>query len=123
MSVDAAPRPVEEATQPSRPGSSDRMAYLTIRSAEWLGMRLPRRTGLALAHLYFRAHYARAEGQRRVVARNLGHVLGLDQDMFFLPDYASINTVRIEDGEPQVRFLNDVRHVTEPALFVRRPDQ
>jgi broad specificity phosphatase PhoE len=58
-----------------------------------------------------------------VINAYLGHVLGLDQDMFFLPDYASINTVRIEDGEPQVRFLNDVRHVTEPALFVRRPDE
>jgi hypothetical protein len=41
--------------------------------------------------------------------------------MFFLPDHASINTVRIEDRVPEVRFLNDVRHITEPALFVRRP--
>jgi broad specificity phosphatase PhoE len=58
-----------------------------------------------------------------VINAYLGHVLGLDQDMFFLPDYASINTVRIEDGVPEVRFLNDVRHVTEPALFVHRPPQ
>lgn len=58
-----------------------------------------------------------------VINAYLGHVLGLDQDMFFLPDYASINTVRIDDGVPQVRFLNDVRHVTEPALFVRRSEE
>jgi probable phosphoglycerate mutase len=58
-----------------------------------------------------------------VINAYLGHVLGLDQDMFFLPDYASINSVRIEDGEPQVRFLNDVRHVSEPALFVRRLEE
>lgn len=53
-----------------------------------------------------------------VINAYLGHVLGLDQDMFFLPDHASINTVRIEDGRPEVRFLNDVRHLTDPALFV-----
>jgi lauroyl/myristoyl acyltransferase len=80
MSVDAALRPVEDTTEPSQRGTSDRIAYLTIRSAEWLGMRLPRRTGLALAHLYFRAHYPRAGEQRRVVARNLGHVLGHPAD-------------------------------------------
>jgi 2,3-bisphosphoglycerate-dependent phosphoglycerate mutase len=56
-----------------------------------------------------------------VINAYIGHVLGLEQDMFFLPDYASINTVRIQDGVPDVRFLNDVRHVTEPDLFVRRP--
>jgi 2,3-bisphosphoglycerate-dependent phosphoglycerate mutase len=54
-----------------------------------------------------------------VINAYLGNVLGLDQDMFFLPDYASINTVWIEDGKPHVGFLNDVRHVTEPSLFVR----
>jgi broad specificity phosphatase PhoE len=57
-----------------------------------------------------------------VINAYLGHILGLDQDMFFLPDYASINTVRIEDGRASVRFLNDVRHHTEPALFVKPAD-
>jgi broad specificity phosphatase PhoE len=57
-----------------------------------------------------------------VINAYLGHVLGLEQDMFFLPDYASINTVRIDDGRPRVRFLNDVRHVTEPAMFVKPAD-
>jgi probable phosphoglycerate mutase len=58
-----------------------------------------------------------------VINAYLGHVLGLDQDMFFLPDHASINTVRIEDGVPRVGLLNDVRHVTEPALFLSRPEE
>jgi broad specificity phosphatase PhoE len=53
-----------------------------------------------------------------VINAYLGHVLALDQDLFFLPDHASINTVRVDDGRPEVRFLNDVRHLTDPALFV-----
>jgi lauroyl/myristoyl acyltransferase len=80
MSVEAAPRPVEAVPPSVEPASSDALAYLTIRSAEWLGMRLPRRAGLALADLYFRAHYARAEGQRGVVAGNLARVLGHPAD-------------------------------------------
>jgi broad specificity phosphatase PhoE len=52
-----------------------------------------------------------------VINAYLGHVLGLDQDLFFLPDHASINTVKVADGRPEVRFLNDVRHLTDPALF------
>lgn len=53
-----------------------------------------------------------------VINAYLGHVLGLHQDMFFLPDHASLNTVRVEAGRPEIRFLNDVRHLTDPALFV-----
>jgi lauroyl/myristoyl acyltransferase len=80
VSVEAAPRPAEQAVTapPSAGPPSDLGAYLSIRSAEWLGMRLPRRTGLALANLYFRWHYRRAQDQRRVVAGNLAQVLGHD---------------------------------------------
>ena len=53
-----------------------------------------------------------------VVNAYLGHVLGIEEDMFFLPDNASINTVIVEEGRPRVRFLNDVRHLTDPAIFV-----
>jgi KDO2-lipid IV(A) lauroyltransferase len=66
------------------------MAYLSMRSAEWLGMRLPRSVGLALASLYFRAHYARAEGQRRVVSQNLARVLG------HVPDAALVQSATRE---------------------------
>jgi broad specificity phosphatase PhoE len=58
-----------------------------------------------------------------VINAYLGHVLGLTRDMFFLPDHASINTVRVEGGRPEVRFLNDVRHLTDPALFVPPADR
>jgi probable phosphoglycerate mutase len=52
-----------------------------------------------------------------VINAYLGHVMGIDHDMFFLPDNGSINTVLVEDGRPQLRFLNDVRHLTDPAIF------
>jgi probable phosphoglycerate mutase len=53
-----------------------------------------------------------------VINAYLGHVLGIDQDMFFLPENASINTVVVDGSARRMRFLNDTRHVTEPGLFV-----
>lgn len=79
MTVEAAPRRAVRIPQAERPpgvGGSDRSVFFAIRSAEWLGMRLPRRVGLFLANLYFHAYYARAEGQREIVAGNLSRVLG-----------------------------------------------
>lgn len=52
-----------------------------------------------------------------VINAYLGHVMGVSQDMFFLPDNTSINTVRVEGGRREMRFLNDVRHLTDPAIF------
>ena len=52
-----------------------------------------------------------------VINAYLGQLMGIDHDMFFLPDNASINTVLVEDGRAEVRFLNDVRHLTDPAIF------
>lgn len=52
-----------------------------------------------------------------VINAYLGHVMGIPHDMFFLPDNASINTVRVERDRRDVRFLNDVRHLTDPAIF------
>src|SRR5207253_8918511 len=53
-----------------------------------------------------------------VINAYLGHVMGIHHDMFFLPDNASINTVLVEEDRRRVRFLNDVRHLTDPAIFV-----
>jgi|SRR5437867_1421789 len=53
-----------------------------------------------------------------VINAYLGHVMGIDHDMFFLPDNASINSVLVDGGRRDVRFLNDIRHIAEPALFV-----
>ncbi len=52
-----------------------------------------------------------------VINAYLGQLMGIDHDMFFLPDNASINTVLVEDGRAELRFLNDVRHLTDPAIF------
>jgi broad specificity phosphatase PhoE len=52
-----------------------------------------------------------------VINAYLGHVMGIPQDMFFLPDNASINSVLVDGDRREVRFLNDVRHIEEPALF------
>jgi 2,3-bisphosphoglycerate-dependent phosphoglycerate mutase len=53
-----------------------------------------------------------------VINSYIGHVLGIDEDMFFLPENASINTVIVEGATRRVRFLNDTRHVTDPRVFV-----
>jgi probable phosphoglycerate mutase len=52
-----------------------------------------------------------------VINAYLGHIMGIAHDMFFLPDNASINTVEVEGDRREVRFLNDVRHLTDPAIF------
>jgi broad specificity phosphatase PhoE len=57
-----------------------------------------------------------------VINAYLGHVLGIDQDMFFLPENTSINTVTVQGSRRTMRFLNDTRHVTEPRLFVPPPE-
>jgi len=53
-----------------------------------------------------------------VINSYVGHVLGIEEDMFFLPENASINTVTVEGTSRRVRFLNDTRHVTDPRAFV-----
>jgi probable phosphoglycerate mutase len=52
-----------------------------------------------------------------VINAYLGHVMGVGHDMFFLPENTSINTIEVEPGRREMRFLNDVRHLTDPALF------
>ena len=58
-----------------------------------------------------------------VINAYLGHVMGVGHDMFFLPDNTSINTVRVEGGRREMRFLNDVRHLTDPAVFAAPPGE
>lgn len=52
-----------------------------------------------------------------VINAYVGPLLGLDLPMFFLPDNTSLNTVMIDHDGPSVRFLNDVRHLTDPEVF------
>jgi probable phosphoglycerate mutase len=52
-----------------------------------------------------------------VINAYLGPILGIDTDMFFLPENTSVNSVAIEGERRSVRFLNDVVHLTDPHLL------
>ena len=52
-----------------------------------------------------------------VINAYVGELLGLGQEMFFLPENTSLNSIDV-DGETRiVRFLNDVLHLTDPHFF------
>ncbi len=49
-------------------------------------------------------------------------LLGLHEaEMFFLPENTSINSIVVEGERRSVRFLSDVRHLSEPHLFEPDP--
>jgi broad specificity phosphatase PhoE len=53
-----------------------------------------------------------------VINAYLGHVLGVtEQEMFFLPPNASLNTVKVDGDRRVLWFLADDTHYTEPNLF------
>jgi broad specificity phosphatase PhoE len=53
-----------------------------------------------------------------VINAYIGMVLGIrDQEMFFLPPNASINTVLVDGPDRRVWFLADDTHITQPELF------
>lgn len=52
-----------------------------------------------------------------VINAYLGPILGIDHEMFFLPENTSLNSVVVEGERRRVRFLNDVLHLTDPELF------
>lgn len=52
-----------------------------------------------------------------VINAYLGPLIGFRQEMFFLPENTSLNSVVVDGLERRVRFLNDVRHLTDPELF------
>lgn len=52
-----------------------------------------------------------------VINAFVGDVLGLGQEMFFLPENTSLNTIDVEADTRSVRFLNDVLHLTDPHFF------
>jgi probable phosphoglycerate mutase len=53
-----------------------------------------------------------------VVNAYVAPLLGLEQEMFFLPDNTSVNVIGVAGEVRSVRFLNDVRHLTDPGFFV-----
>lgn len=66
---------------------------------------------------------AHPEGDLLVVAHGgvinayVGPILGIEHEMFFLPENTSLNSVVVEGERRRVRFLNDVLHLTDPQLF------
>jgi len=57
-----------------------------------------------------------------VINAYLGHVLGMsEQEMFFLPPNASLNTVKVDGDRRTLWFLADDTHWTEPGLFLHEP--
>lgn len=52
-----------------------------------------------------------------VINAYCGHVLGIRQEMFFLPENTSVNSVEVEGPQRRIRFLNDIAHLTDPGLF------
>jgi len=54
-----------------------------------------------------------------VVHAYVAPLFGLEQEMFFLPDNTSVNVLGVDGDLRVVRFLNDVRHLTDPHLFGR----
>src|SRR5439155_25816291 len=53
-----------------------RTAYLILRAAEWVGMRVPRPLGLRLGELFMRLQRRRSPEQRAVMGANMAQVLG-----------------------------------------------
>jgi probable phosphoglycerate mutase len=56
-----------------------------------------------------------------VINAYLGHVMGLAQDMFFIPENTSVSTVDIDGSGRRMRFINDVAHLAFPGIFDLRP--
>jgi broad specificity phosphatase PhoE len=58
-----------------------------------------------------------------VINAYVAPLLGVDHEMFFIPENTSINSVIVDGGTRRVRFLNDDLHLRAPDLFeVRRPE-
>ena len=54
-----------------------------------------------------------------VINACLGPLLGIENEMFFLPENTSVNSVVVDGDARRVRFLNDILHLTDPHLFER----
>jgi broad specificity phosphatase PhoE len=52
-----------------------------------------------------------------VINAYVAPLLGLDHEMFFVPENTSMNSVGVDGGSRRVRFLNDHLHLTDPQLF------
>jgi hypothetical protein len=47
----------------------------------------------------------------------VGALLGIEQEMFFLPENTSVQSIDVDGDLRSLRFLNDVLHLTDPHVF------
>lgn len=52
-----------------------------------------------------------------VINAYVAQILGIDHEMFFIPENTSLNSVAVHGDLRRVRFLNDHLHLTDPHLF------
>jgi broad specificity phosphatase PhoE len=52
-----------------------------------------------------------------VINAYVAPLVGVDHEMFFVPENASLNSVVVHGDSRRVRFLNDALHLTDPHLF------
>ncbi len=52
-----------------------------------------------------------------VINAYVAPLLGVDHEMFFVPENTSLNSVVLDGHARRVRFLNDALHLTDPHLF------
>lgn len=52
-----------------------------------------------------------------VINAYVAPLLGVEHEMFFVPENTSLNSVLVDGDLRRVRFLNDALHLTEPHLF------
>ncbi len=52
-----------------------------------------------------------------VINAYVAPLLGLDHEMFFVPENTSLNSVVVDGPDRRVRFLNDALHLTDPHFF------
>lgn len=52
-----------------------------------------------------------------VINAYVGRLLGIEHEMFFIPENTSVSSIELDDGRPRLRFLNDILHLTDPHLF------
>jgi broad specificity phosphatase PhoE len=52
-----------------------------------------------------------------VINAYVAPLLGVDHEMFFIPENTSLNSVAVDGERRRVRFLNDTLHLTDPHFF------
>jgi broad specificity phosphatase PhoE len=52
-----------------------------------------------------------------VINAYVGPFLGIEQEMFFIPENTSVSSIELDEDGPRLRFMNDILHLSNPELF------